>query len=227
MHISKSFYQPFKGYTEDIKIAEGTNKKVHQMNLTSSSHILRRLEERMKAPKTEPNFGFAWLLNYKFEQLHQKLTDIRNKRNILYLDNIPYEDYIQRLLMDLKESKLANCGEMADIAQYLLKKEGIETERISMKIMIKRDKLRPGLSDHTFLIMNIADDADFTNPKTWGNEAILIDPWFGIAKRSHMALKQIYELMNVNNKKETPVFRIYNYPDAVQAWQQYAFGDYK
>ena len=211
----------FKGYTEDIKIAERINKQVHQMNLTSSTHLLRRREERERAPITKSNLDFISLLNKKIQETGELIVSLRDEWEKYYIRAKTYEKYIQRLLKDINMHKVANCGEMTDIAQYLLLQKGVHTDKIHFKVLLNNGNRRSGLSDHTILVMRMDQNADPSAPNTWGNEAIIIDPWFGIAKRAKPAMKQLKELMKVDTKNHKLVFSRLNYSDKVTAWRKY------
>lgn len=214
----------FKGYPEDIKLCEQVNKQVHQMNLQSPSHLKRRQYDRKLS-------GLGYRENYRkykhIERLFDKLQPTLNKmrksfRKMAKFGN-PYDEYINTLLDKTSTFKIANCGEMAFIAQYLLGLEGKKTDVVTFNILARgtdRERTDKGVNDHTFLIMNLREKADVNNPQTWGRETIIIDPWLGITRRANLALKQIKELMNFDSSTEYLKFEKSNYQDLVDSYRK-------
>ncbi|MGD9580245.1 MAG: hypothetical protein AB7V50_02640 [Vampirovibrionia bacterium] len=215
----------FKGFQEDVKNAEEVNKEIHRMNLRSNTHIDRRRFERKLARKeginvTENRFFYKYLDEVS-DRLWEILNPIRKTLKRMARNDEPYEDYMKTMIEMTNRHKVGNCGEMAAIAQYLLAKRGISSDMVDIDIYNKKTNKprKKGLNDHTFLVLNLREKASIDLPQTWGRESIIVDPWFGIVRRSNLALRQINKLLHVNLDKEFIVFEKSNYGNIVDSYK--------
>lgn len=213
----------FKGYPQDINLAEQVNREVHQMDLRSPSHILRRQYDRkVSGLNVEANAVKYCFLEDLFQKLDRLLDKVRKPLKAMLKRDVPYEDYMKAMKEKISKHKVANCGEMAFISQQLLELKGKKTDVVSFNIIEKfsHRERNKGVDDHTVLIMNLREKANVNDPQTWGREAIIVDPWFGIARRANLALRQIKDLMNFNPKMEYIVFEKVNYQDLVNYYKR-------
>jgi len=72
-----------------------------------------------------------------------------------------------------KKAKVGNCGEYAAVA-FMFLREIRRVKRLDYMLFA-----RPG--DHTWVVIGRALDSDFSDYKTWGNAAVVCDPWAGVA----------------------------------------------
>jgi len=71
-----------------------------------------------------------------------------------------------------------NCGEQSILAFVFLKKKGVyPLELISGRTERTYYDGRP--SDHGFVVIGRALNSQLTAPETWGDEAVVCDPWNG------------------------------------------------
>lgn len=61
---------------------------------------------------------------------------------------------------------------------------------------------------HTFLVTGLKEGADYKNPKTWGNKAIVVDPWSNIIMNANDAIEHFKETLNFNPNSHK--IRFYN-----------------
>lgn len=121
-----------------------------------------------------------------------------------------YDDFLRILPIAIKKSGLANCGEMSAIIQNKMLKKDIECHQVSM--FIKNDKQKRDFIDHAFLIINLNPKSKLKNPKTWGNKAVIIDPWFKeCAPAIEMISKYKMFFKLDENNREKFVFRDSNF----------------
>ncbi|MGD9580244.1 MAG: hypothetical protein AB7V50_02635 [Vampirovibrionia bacterium] len=227
----------FKGYQEDIQTGEQLIKDINKTldNSISTSHLYRRFHHLQNlqcqvmadfnpdspedTKKLDKIYKLGRYLKDKFIENHEKLERSRDTIIGVLKRYGSEEEYIQANLNIIKKIKIANCGEMAIIGQHLLKQKGIDVDIVRFRILEKgTDDLRynKGVSDHVILVKNLDEDADINLPKTWGNDAIIIDPWFGIVKRSHLAFNQYKELFDFNPFDEEFNFSFSNYDDKLR-----------
>ena len=168
-----------------------------------------------KTRKTHPGLK---KIKDSFYKIHEKLYEMQVKRFDLVKNAASREDYYQAILEDINKEGLANCGEMANIAQHKLNDNGIKADVVRLLFhQYRRGQSRSnGVCDHIFTVINLDKNADLRKPETWGNEAIIIDPWLGIAKRANLALKQIKELMEYSPTTEYYELMPHNHEDRVQ-----------
>lgn len=69
------------------------------------------------------------------------------------------------------EHQLGNCEENAGIVYYVLKKAGMGDD---VRIMYAGE-------NHTFVVWGMEEGANQADPLSWGEDAIVVDPWYGSA----------------------------------------------
>lgn len=80
------------------------------------------------------------------------------------------------------DSQYGQCEECANLAYYILKKAGVKE---NVRIL----STSAGASGHAFVVWGLKDGADPTNPKTWGNNARVVDGWAGTTLTGDEAYK--------------------------------------
>lgn len=134
-----------------------------------------------KIPYKRQYFGFIKKINMLFmhpekKKLYkqvQKIYDLIDK--LCYSRSIagfPFGNRIKASLDMLQNFKIGNCGEEADIAEMILKINGINN---AVKVNLSTDKK---LIDHAACLFN-SDGSEFKG--IINNSTIIVDPWFGKA----------------------------------------------
>lgn len=67
----------------------------------------------------------------------------------------------------IKQNRTGNCGDFASLALYFCKKHNCPAENILL-----------ANADHEFVVINRLPDSDINDPSTWGEDAIICDPFY-------------------------------------------------
>ncbi len=133
------------------------------------------------------------------------LADIYN-RNMQSIDimrdkmlNLSFDNYIKKLLDFLKTKNIANCSEMNRLAQYKLREKGIKSTLVMC--VVDNDEVSRNVNDHTFVVINLAKDALIKNPKTWGNNAVIVDAWLKESGSANDIILKYETLFNLRGKE--------------------------
>ncbi len=101
--------------------------------------------------------------------------------------NIPlshnFDLYYEVIAKVAKEHKIGNCGEHSAIAYTYLKNE---------KNLRKLDYLALVNGDHAFVVIGRKPGSDVTDPTTWGDAAVVCEPW---GKTYYPAI-QVFDQLN-------------------------------
>ena len=82
------------------------------------------------------------------------------------------------VIRDIKNNKVGNCGAMNDAMELMMLEDGLDAHAISLAITNKSDGgLKERVGDHLFAVLGLREDADFSDIKTWGNSAVIVDAW--------------------------------------------------
>ena len=102
--------------------------------------------------------------------------------------------------------KVANCGEQAFLAQAELLEKGKKADTIHFIIKRKSDGREYQDRQHTFLVLGLEKDASVQDPKTWGQDAVIVDPWSGLVKRAYHGVEVFKEMFEFDKNQEEIVF---------------------
>ena len=110
----------------------------------------------------------------------------------------------------VKYSKLGDCEEATDIMMSSLIANGyrdgiiahllFETEKKNLKT---NQIIEKGLinTTHEFIVRNLSQNAESSNPKTYGRDLIVIDAWDGFCGNLQESLKRFYETFLQGKRK--------------------------
>ena len=124
----------------------------------------------------------------KDQKIKVKLEDgISKTRN--RVDQMLRYGYLEKDAVEkaVKKTGVANCGEQAVLVSRKLDEIGISNRVIQMDIC-RNSKDRFVTGGHTFCLIGASQDMDIKEPKTWGEEAVVVDMWLGIVKKVSEAL---------------------------------------
>lgn len=142
----------------------------------------------LKISKRQLDFS-DWLKYNSVSEKHGRAVSAA--RNDYYKEYNSWESYIEALKKATNKHKAANCGEQADLLTDEFFKKGLEVHKVQVEY-------KP-IADHAFLVFNAKENADWTNPKTWGNKAIIVDPWSNFVLQAREALEQFTKAFNPNS----------------------------
>lgn len=173
----------------------GTYQKSQlKQNLRIAEQILREFKQEypyLRSQSFVKNKISSYIENPRFNVLYERLNKIEERNNKmvsvlrenLCAPNFKTEDdYFLLEKRLLKESGAANCDECADMIEFTLKKRKIKNKTIGQKVTVH---YRYGCDEdpdkaHCFNLIGLKPGADLQKPKTWGNNAVIIDGWKNI-----------------------------------------------
>lgn len=204
---------PFKGFQEDLSLSQDIVKNLNSMHLQSNTRLVQRIEQREIAAQNGDSRSLKilpklWDLSYEIsDRISQQRDDLYDYK---YND---YNDFADTLRKNVSECKAANCAEQAYLAQAELKSHSKDSKVILAHIHDKTTRKHRSNGQHMFLVMGLDKNAKVDEPGTWGQDAIVVDPWSGIVKRANQGLKMIKDLFRFDNQKEYIVFEDGDLPD--------------
>jgi hypothetical protein len=83
--------------------------------------------------------------------------------------------------------KYANCGEEAFVLAHDFKQWKSKPEYVCMKFIDKTNKQKK--RDHAFLLIGAKENAKAGDIKSWGDEAVVVDPWFNHVMKAKDAVE--------------------------------------
>lgn len=119
--------------------------------------------------------------------IEKKIQDLRNIRPS-YLTH-PIE-YLKLLLYSVKILKVGDCGESASLSKAGFAVNGIKGAKVGLYGYDSKNNVVHNF-DHSLFIVNLADNADLSNPKTYGKRAYLVDAWMGNVDYISNAFKKL------------------------------------
>ncbi|MCA9790911.1 MAG: hypothetical protein KC910_03920 [Candidatus Eremiobacteraeota bacterium] len=101
---------------------------------------------------------------------------------------------IQRSAAAAEEHRAGNCGEMADLAYRELKNRGVDN--LASVTAESRNRFY-GIpkANHGFVVAGLAPDADLARPETWGDQAIVVDPFHDFCGPAEEGLAKVRAYM--------------------------------
>ena len=135
----------------------------------------------------------------------EKIDIVRTKYNY---EHQSWSEYVEELKKAVLSENAANCGEQAILMQDIFLRNGEEAHNVDMFIYRKKNifgryKL---YKDHSFIVTGLDKGADIREPKTWGNEAVVVDPWCNIVLGAREAIDYFKKILNFNSKHHRTVF---------------------
>ena len=178
-------------------------------SLKENIHIGRMVIQDVK--KTYPR-GF--ISNSRYEtfstrvnpQIRKKLeSKIDKTRNIVDMKTRCGLDMYQAVDCAVRETQTANCGEQAVLVSNFLNNRGVLNKIVSMDVY-KNKSLSYPICGHSFCVIGLDKNADLTNPKTWGGDAVIVDLWSNTVKQARKAISFFSDMMGVNKKQNKVIF---------------------
>lgn len=203
-NVSQKNNTSFGHIKPTIRMGEQVIQEFNQEfpKLYSSTKIASRLShlEQNKIPhKTRVN------LMDLLRNLDMQISNFRASFN-----GLSYAELMDAMPALVKKHNLANCGEMTLIIQDKMLKKGIECHLISAEVKNKTQER--WFSDHVFLATNLKPKANLSKPKTWGNKAVIIDPWLKECSPASKILRKYKLLFSIDeDKDEKLVFKNANF----------------
>ena len=122
------------------------------------------------------------------------------------------KDVIKSYVFNLKRERIGNCGESAALSVAALLANGHNDYRIG-RLLIEatarsletEQKLDCMVFDttHEFVILNLAENANPANPKTYGKNVIIMDAWNGFCANLNESFKNFFDIFMNGTYKYT------------------------
>ena len=125
------------------------------------------LAKRME--KENPTSLETSLMKAKADRYFELMIGLLQKRPDQYEQT--FDEYINMVKQEFKEYNHGNCGERAYIIHDKLNKMGIKNQAV---IEISGNKAS---NSHVFNVIGLAPCAIKEDPRTWGENAIIVDTW--------------------------------------------------
>jgi len=176
-----------KIYQQTYPVKFHSNTQVDLLSLKASQKGKQELAERLKD------------ISYKYSS---EIHKIRKNYENCYFSS--WKSFIDTITQCVTGAKAANCAEQATLLQDIFLKNNEEAHLIKFNIVDKFTG-KEGL-EHTFLLKGAKEKAKWYNPKTWGNEAVIVDPWSNIILDAKEGIEQFKKMFNFNPEKENMYF---------------------
>ena len=151
-----------------------------------------------------------------FESVNKKLRiladkynqEINNARLKLEGGYDTWDAYIEKLKKVVCAEKAANCGEQADLMLDVFLQNGEEAHSVCVTFYTKGDMFSDEqfYRNHAFVVSGLSRNADITKPKTWGNEAVVTDPWSNVVLSAGEAIDYFRKILGFNPKYHRETF---------------------
>lgn len=141
---------------------------------------------------------------YELDKQKEKLFDLYNLRK-----ETSYPKAIAILKKLVKEHKVANCGEQAEILQHSLLEAGLEARILRFKIWSQNPfegPIRRKCRDHGFVVIGLDGKENLDNPDKWGKKAFILDPWSGLTGDAKETLPKMLHIFRFDPSKENIAF---------------------
>lgn len=133
-----------------------------------------------------------------YRKIREKTSECRYLTNCSISPSNSYQDIIKNSKNAINKTRGANCFENALLAQAELLSKGIKADLIMIRGYSKQDKDYAN-TKHVFTVINLADNAILSKPKTWGKNALVVDPWLGIIMNAKDAMNH-YKAFYTNKR---------------------------
>ena len=123
--------------------------------------------------------------------------NIFNMRNSYFLN----KNKLDFLTNYMGKEKTANCRECSFVIYDKLKKLGLEPQNVKIEVIdTNLDKV---VDNHAFTVFGLSKNADIAKPHSWGKNAVIVDAWSNIVKKSQDALEYMKTLFNPESGEKT------------------------
>ena len=197
-------------YHDNLNLGEAAIQQFNEENPKAESstycqdlalYLERYGNDKEKLEELKSNPQFADLVKYiedyqegkiSIEELNKRATELDNGKGISI-----------------------NCGERAENLQKKLSEQGIKSTVITLaeldNIEIREELDENGnvakypylpRPEHAFCVIGLDENADTTNPSTWGKNAVIVDAWLGKTFSVEEGIRYYKEFFRYNDNKD-------------------------
>ena len=193
----------FTGINENVRLARQEIRAFHQefgypksdsfiklrifkhQNDIKYAEMIEKL--KVKAKEYADKFMDSYFIEYAMNKFNKEL---------------PRQDFYKKLAENVKKYNVANCEQQAELLCGKFNEKGIKAKVVNFFINTKHNKQRRECGSHSFVVLDMKQGAKISNPKTWGEDAVLVDTWTNQAEPTEIGLKYLQEMFIFNPKTE-------------------------
>lgn len=139
-----------------------TNLELAQEALRYAQERIKESSSALKTPDTE-----TLRINKNINHMRQSTLDKQNSIKALYRVASPHSLIVKSRSKIITQFEVGNCSEYATLAlRYIHKQSSIYAETMYIQD-----------GDHAFVVIGRPIDTDINKPETWGEDAVVCDPW--------------------------------------------------
>jgi len=193
----------FQSIKPTIRVGEDVVRSIRNdlPGLKSCTMIVMKMEQH------ENNIKYDHIRLKLYNLIRKKLSGIKYFRNYGYIPDGRLKERAMRL-------GNAECEVHSDLVNDELIKRGKNPKKLQFEIIDNElaDKLekrpfhRRSCNDHSFVVLDIKENADLNDLETWGNNAVIVDSLVGIAESAFDAIQRYKMIFRFEPEKEQMFF---------------------
>ena len=167
-------------------------------------HSNSRIEYLSARHKSDEKYN---KISAQLEKLAKKYSAEIERTRAQYKEHYAsWDDFIESIDRATTRYKAANCQEQAILLQDIFLKHGKEAHIVSIVLQDKNGNTKEKNATHVFVVTGLKKDAKPQNPDSWGNKAIIVDPWANFIISAKEGLDYYTRAFNYNPKEDTIKF---------------------
>lgn len=187
------------------------NRKIITQNLYNGERILKEFKSDFPYIKSNTRYNISINRHKDDSRYSDLIPRLRGQSQfnglVTFEMRCGYENSNKKseyLNKAVKQTKIAGCQECSFLIHERCKKAGIPSQNIRMEVVQSNgfDTDR----NHAFTLIGFNKDADLSNPKTWGKNAVIIDGWANIVTKAQEGIEYLKQLFSVDPNKEKCIF---------------------
>lgn len=199
---TKPSAENYKAYLriQEVQDVPAVSENELESNLTLAKEALKFVKDMHLRSNTAMEHENPYISYRPTGEYEEIVSDINYLNNIRQRKSI--DDYVKITKERAPLMGVGNCSDQAILAaNYLIEKKNYKNVAMIALTMKGQNPLDPGAIDqHVFAVMGLDKDADLTKPETWGENAVVVDPWGNIcdpinsSNPSKSAMNKLYVL---------------------------------
>jgi hypothetical protein len=192
-----------------------SNRRVLTQNLYNGEKVLKEFKSEFPYIKSNTKYNTI-IERHKDDERYAGIIPLLRGQSqlsglVVYQMRNSYnaqKNKLGYLKQAVKFLKVANCQECAFLIHDKLDKAGIPSQNI--RVNFEQKNGFDTTKNHAFTVIGMDKKADFSNPKTWGKNAVIIDGWSNMVTRVREGIDFIKQTFKFDPEKENCVFSKHN-----------------